>query len=257
YAALPSLGEVREHSQQGYLAPRTLLEEGLARIWSEALGLHRVGINDNFFDLGGHSLLATHVMSKVRQAFNVEIPLRTMFEARTVARLSEIVEQQLKEGSTAQVEKIESHTRPENLPLSFAQQRLWFMDQLESDSAAYNIPLAVRLEGALDVAALERSLNEVERRHEVLRTVFALDSEQQPVQVVQPWRERPLRVRELQGTTAAEREQAATRVAAEEARRPFALQSGPLLRAQLLRLEPQAQILLLTMHHIISDGWSR
>lgn len=141
-------------------------------------------------------------------------------------------------------------------PLSFAQRRLWFMDQLESGSAAYNIPLAVQLEGTLDVAALERSLNEVERRHDVLRTVFAWDADQQPVQVVQPWRKRTLPVRELPGATIAKREAAARQAAAEEARRSFDLQQGPLWRAELLRLDEQTHILLLTMHHIISDGWS-
>jgi condensation domain-containing protein len=140
--------------------------------------------------------------------------------------------------------------------LSFAQRRLWFVDQLESGAAAYNIPLAVRLEGQLDVTALERSLNEVERRHEVLRTVFALDAEQQPVQVVQPWRPRSLPVRELPGATPAEREHAARQATLEEARRPFSLQQGPLWRAELLRLADHEHILLLTMHHIISDGWS-
>ena len=133
--------------------------------------------------------------------------------------------------------------------LSFAQRRLWFMDQLESGSAAYNIPLAVRLEGNLDVAALERSLNEVERRHEVLRTVFAWDADQQPVQVVQLSRERSLPVRHVDGV-------AVRQATIEEARRPFILQEGPLWRAELLRLEDQTHILLLTMHHIISDGWS-
>ncbi|HEU4712852.1 MAG TPA: condensation domain-containing protein [Pyrinomonadaceae bacterium] len=133
--------------------------------------------------------------------------------------------------------------------LSFAQQRLWFMDQMESGSPAYNIPLAVRLDGVLDVAALERSLNEVERRHEVLRTVFALDNEQQAVQVVQPWQQRRLNVRSVTV-------QAARDAVDEEARRPFNLQQGPLWRAELLQIEPSVHILLLTMHHIISDGWS-
>lgn len=252
HAALPSLSDVREHSQQGYLAPRTPLEEGIAKIWGEALGVQRVGVNDNFFDLGGHSLLATHVVSKVRQQFKVDIALRNLFEARTVARLSEMIEQR----SVVDIQTIKPVPGIADLPLSFAQQRLWFMDQLESNSAAYNIPLAVRLEGKLDVSALQRSLNEVERRHEVLRTVFALDAEQQPVQVVQPWRERTLSVRQMAGETPAEREGAAYETASEDARRPFELQKGPLWRAELLRLEDETHILLLTMHHIISDGWS-
>ena len=252
HAALPSLSEVREHSQQGYLAPRTPLEEGVAKIWGEALGVQRVGVNDNFFDLGGHSLLATHVVSKVRQQFKVDIALRNLFEARTVARLCELIEQR----AVVDIQTIKPAPRIADLPLSFAQQRLWFMDQLEPGSAAYNIPLAVRLEGSLDVTALERSLNEVERRHEVLRTVFALDADQQPVQVVQPWTRRALPVWEMHGATIVEREDAAYRAASDEARRPFSLQKGPLWRAELLRLDEQTHILLLTMHHIISDGWS-
>jgi amino acid adenylation domain-containing protein len=256
YAALPSLSVIRERSQQGYLAPRTPVEKEVAKIWSEALSLRRVGVHDNFFDLGGHSLLATHVVSRVRAIFKVEVALRSLFEARTVARLSAVIEQSLQEQSGRQVQSIKPAARTNELPLSFAQERLWFMDQFDPGNAAYNIPMAVRLGGSLNISALERSLNEIVRRHEILRTSFDIGAEQKPVQVISAASPLPLSVHDLQDVPATERERETVRATAEEARRPFDLQHGPLLRASLLRLNLTEHILLLTMHHIISDGWS-
>jgi len=141
-------------------------------------------------------------------------------------------------------------------PLSFAQQRLWFIDQLEPESPIYNIPLPLRLTGALKVEALARCLNEIVRRHESLRTTFTLGSDLQPLQTVAPRFELPLRVEDLSGLPAAEREAEALRRATSEAQRPFDLSRGPLLRATLLRLGTEEHVLLFTMHHIVSDGWS-
>ncbi|HLL48189.1 MAG TPA: amino acid adenylation domain-containing protein, partial [Longimicrobiaceae bacterium] len=239
-----------------YAAPRTPAEERMAGIWAEVLGLETVGVEDDFFELGGHSLLATQVASRVREAFRTELPLRALFEAPTVAELSRRVEAMLADAAPdAGGPPLVRVSREGPLPLSFAQQRLWFIDRLEPGSAAYNVPLPLRLRGALDVPALERSIREVMRRHEALRTVFA-ESGGEPVQVVHPARAAPLPLADLAGLPPQAREGEAMRLAADEARRPFDLREGPLLRAGLLRLGPEEHVLLLCMHHIVSDGWS-
>src|SRR5581483_9809946 len=154
-----------------YVGPRTAVEEIVCGIIGEVLRVERVGIEDNFFELGGHSLLATQVVSRLRKLLGVEVPLRSLFTNPTVAALAREAEQRQRGGASA-AEAIERVGREQELPLSYAQQRLWFIDQLEPGSAAYNIPSAVRLRGRLDEAALRRSLNEIVRRHEVLRTSF-------------------------------------------------------------------------------------
>ena len=163
---------------------RTPVEEILVAIWAEVLGRETVSVQDNFFELGGHSLLATQVISRVRDAFGQEVALRSLFEQPTVAGLAREIEAGRGLGAELQAPPLERVERAERLPLSFAQQRLWFLDQLEPGSSFYNIPAAVRLRGALNVEALERTLSEVVRRHEVLRTHFiAVDGE--PVQVIE------------------------------------------------------------------------
>ncbi|HEX8271798.1 MAG TPA: amino acid adenylation domain-containing protein, partial [Longimicrobiaceae bacterium] len=168
-----------------YEAPRTPAEEVLAGIWAEVLGVERVGVEDGFFDLGGHSLLATRVVSRVRQVFGVEVPLRALFEGPTVAELAGRVEA-LRRAGLPTLPPVVPTGRTGPLPLSFAQERLWFLDRLEPGSAVYNIPVAWRLGGALDAAALERSLGEIVRRHEALRTVFA-EVDGSPVQTIAPF----------------------------------------------------------------------
>ncbi|HEY0022711.1 MAG TPA: amino acid adenylation domain-containing protein [Longimicrobium sp.] len=237
-----------------YVAPRTPAEEVLAGIWAEVLHLERVGVEESFFDLGGHSLLATRVVSRVRELFGVELPLRALFEGPTVAELALRVE------GTGRAElpmlpPVVPTDRTGLLPLSFAQERLWFIDRLEPGSATYNIPMAWHLGGVLDEAALERSLGEIVRRHEVLRTVFA-EVDGSPVQVVAPFLGFTLPVEDLSGLGEADRGEAVRRRAAEEARRPFDLAAGPLFRAALLRVNDEEHVLLLSMHHIVSDGWS-
>ncbi|HEX2189372.1 MAG TPA: amino acid adenylation domain-containing protein, partial [Longimicrobiaceae bacterium] len=167
-AALPAPDASAER-EGAYVPPRTPAEEVLAGIWAEALGVERVGVEDDFFDLGGHSLLATRVASRVREAFRAELPLRALFEAPTVAELAARIEAERSAGSAPAVPPLVRAPRDGPLPLSFAQQRLWFLDRLEPGSTAYNLPLPLRLRGALDARVLERALGEVVRRHEALR----------------------------------------------------------------------------------------
>ncbi|HEX7239937.1 MAG TPA: amino acid adenylation domain-containing protein, partial [Longimicrobiaceae bacterium] len=240
---------------EAYVAPRTPTEELLAGIWEEVLGAERVGAHAHFFDLGGHSLLATRVVSRVRGAFGVELPLRALFEAPTVAGLAARVEGLLRDGGEGEAPPLVPVPRDGPLPLSFAQQRLWFIDRLEPGSPAYNMPFPLRLRGALDARALERSLAEVVRRHEALRTRFdAVGGE--PVQVVDPAGPVALPLRDLRGLPEPARAAEVRRLAAEEALRPFDLERGPLLRAVLVRLADEEHALLFTLHHVVFDGWS-
>ncbi|HEU0079849.1 MAG TPA: condensation domain-containing protein, partial [Longimicrobiaceae bacterium] len=241
-------------AEDGYVAPRTPVEEVLAGIWAEVLRLERVGVHDSFFDLGGHSLLATRVVSRVRAVFATELPLRALFEGPTVAELARAVEGERRRELPV-LPPVVPVERTGALPLSFAQERLWFIDRLEPGSAVYNIPVAWRLGGALDEAALERALGEIVRRHEALRTTFT-EVDGSPVQVIAPFGGFVLPVEDLSGLGEADREAAARRRAGEEARRAFDLSAGPLFRARLLRLDAEDHVLLLSMHHIVSDGWS-
>ncbi|HYH79110.1 MAG TPA: amino acid adenylation domain-containing protein, partial [Longimicrobium sp.] len=235
-----------------YVAPRTPVEEVLAGIWAEVLRLERVGVEESFFELGGHSLLATRVVSRVRELFDVELPLRALFEGPTVAELAVCVEE-MRRAELPVLPPVVPVERTGALPLSFAQERLWFLDRLEPGSTTYNIPAAWRLGGALDAAALERALGEIVRRHEALRTVFA-EVDGSPVQVIAPFGGFALPVEDLSGDS--DREAALGRRAGEEARRAFDLSAGPLFRAALLRLGDEDHVLLLSMHHIVTDGWS-
>jgi amino acid adenylation domain-containing protein len=237
-----------------YVAPRTPVEEVLAGIWAEVLGVERVGVEESFFDRGGHSLLATRVVSRVRELFGVDLPLRALFEGPTVAQLAARVEEMRRAGLPV-LPAVVPVARTGTLPLSFAQERLWFIDRMESASTAYNLPFGLRLRGALDVDALERSLGEIVRRHEALRTVFA-ERDGTPRQVIAPFGGFTLPVEDLSGLGAADREAAVGRRAGEEAGRVFDLSAGPLFRAALLRVGAEDHVLLLSMHHAVSDGWS-
>jgi len=239
-------------SKQTFVAPQTPEEELLAGIWADVLGVERVGIFDNFFELGGHSLLATQVMSRVRETFSVELPLRHLFESPTIAGLNEHLKVARCDQSLPPITPL---NRDQPQPLSFAQQRLWFLEQLEGSSATYNIPAARRLEGQLNRAALEQSLQTLVQRHETLRTTFQM-LEEQPVQVIYPVEHWSLSVVDLQDLNAEKQEREIQRLVNEEAQRPFDLSIGPLFRATLLQKNVESHILMLTMHHIISDGWS-
>jgi amino acid adenylation domain-containing protein len=234
----------------GLVAPRTPTEEVLAAVWGALLGRERVGTRENFFALGGHSLLATQAVSRVRQLFGTELPLRTLFEAPTVERLAERVDAARREQAGGAVPPLRPVARSGPVPASFAQERLWFLERMRPGEATYAIPLALRLSGALDVEALRRALEEVVRRHEALRTVFATHGGR-PVQVVRPAGRLDLPVETLSGGADALR----ARLRA-EAEAPFDLETGPLFRARLLRLDEGEHVLLLSMHHVVSDGWS-
>ncbi|HYH79975.1 MAG TPA: condensation domain-containing protein, partial [Longimicrobium sp.] len=246
-----------EHDgDEAYVAPRTSTEAVLAEIWAEVLGLARVGVEENFFALGGHSLIATRVTSRAREALGVELPLRALFEAQTVAGLAARADELRGIGAEPAARPIVPVSREGDLPLSFAQQRLWFIDQLEPGSAAYNVSVALRLRGGLDAGALTWALGEVVRRHEVLRTTFGVDAEGEPVQVIGEPAPVPLPVADLSGLGADDREAAVARLARAEAARPFDLARGPVLRGTLLRLDAAETVGLFTLHHIVSDEWS-
>lgn len=256
-----------------YVAPRTPIEETLVDIWTQVLGVQQIGIYDNFFELGGHSLLATQLISRVREIFSVDLPLRNLFESPTILTLAENINafRQAQAGGRDSLVGLGLVEAPPMLPLprdpvsrlpagpvplSFAQQRLWFLDQLEPDSPFYNLPEAVRLTGNLDEQILEKCLNEVVRRHEALRTTFQV-KDGIPIQVVAP-KTQSFRIQksDLTRLPPGEREPAAMEIARQEAQKPFNLASGPLLRACLVRLAPEDHLVVLTMHHIVGDNWS-
>ncbi|NNB98210.1 non-ribosomal peptide synthase/polyketide synthase, partial [Corallococcus exiguus] len=246
----PDAGALR--ASHAYEAPATPLEEKLAALWSEVLRVPSVGRTDNFFELGGHSLLATQLVARVRAALDVELPLRALFEAPTIAALAE----RLQRATTGTRLPSLTRTRTEgHLPLSFAQQRLWFLDQLTPDDASYNLPVALRLLGHLDVEALRRAFEALVARHEALRTTF-FEEEGQPFQRIHAPATWALPVEDLSSLEESAREAETLRLATREARQPFHLVHGPLLRTALLKLSEDSHVLLATMHHIVSDGWS-
>ncbi|MGB7947138.1 MAG: condensation domain-containing protein, partial [Candidatus Binatia bacterium] len=247
--------EASDQKKLELVAPRTPVEGTLAKIWSQVLRVEPVSIHDNFFDLGGDSLLAAQVISRVRDSLQTELSFLDFFAAPTVAGMAAGIRTVSRESRALTVPPIGPASRAGPLPLSFAQQRLWFFDQLEPGSPAYNRPVFLCLSGRLDTAALQRSLNEIVRRHEVLRTTF-FSVGGRPHQVVAPALERAMPIVDLSRRPQAERETEARQLAIEESQRPFDLTSDPLLRARLLRLGDDEHILVLTTHHIAFDGWS-
>jgi amino acid adenylation domain-containing protein/non-ribosomal peptide synthase protein (TIGR01720 family) len=255
---LPAPESVRAPQTGSWVPPRGPVEEALAGLWAEVLGVEAVGAHDHFFELGGHSLLATRVVSRVRTALGVEVPLRMLFDRPLLADMAAAVEAALRSGRGEEAPPLVPQRRDGHPPLSFAQQRLWFIDQLQPGNTAYNIPFAVRLRGSLDAAALAASLDGVVSRHEALRTTFELrDLESgEPLQIIAPAAPRPLPVIDLSALPDPLPLGTAVHLAAAEAGRPFDLARGPLLRTLLLRLAPEEHALLLTLHHAVSDGWS-
>ncbi len=252
YQSLPAPASARRAHEEA--SPLTPTAELIATIWEELLGVERVGVDEDFFELGGHSLMAAQIVSRLQNIFQVSVPLRILFESPTVAKLTQSVESLIGETNGLPVPRILTAPREGKLPLSFAQRRLWFLDQLEPNSPLYNVHLALTLKGSLNVSALEQTFNEIIRRHEGLRTTFAAADE--PAQVIAPQLSLQLKITDLDALSESERDAEAQRLMTQEARSPFDLARGPLLRASLLRMTDEHHILLLTMHHIISDGWS-
>jgi amino acid adenylation domain-containing protein len=261
---------------EGSPMPAGDLEEALCSIWSRVLGIERVGLNDNFFGLGGHSLLATRAVAEIRDSLNVAVPLRKMFEAPTIAALAAYIKQQRVDGATIQVRNssagrpgpiseppdesfelppVRANAAGREFPLSFSQQRLWLLNQLDSGSPAHNIPAVLMLEGSLDVSALQRSLNDVARRHETLRTGFGW-SAGGPVQIIAGSLEIELQFVDLSETLSDGDQNRAARMAEAEAAAPFDLARPPLFRVKLVRLSTHRHLLIITLHRIISDDWS-
>jgi amino acid adenylation domain-containing protein len=257
---LTPVGKVDRHAlpdpelpgkDQEYVAPRNAVEETLAAIWAEVLGVERVGVHDDFFRLGGHSLMATQVQSRIRQRMKVELPLPAVLQSPTLASLAEALAGA--GGVEGEIPRRESPS--DRFPVSFSQLRLWLLDRMEPGTPAYNIPLPLRLDGPLERHALERSLTEIVRRHEGLRTVFSYAGGE-PVQVIVPPAEIRIPLLDLSALPEPEREAEAERLARLELGRGFDLSLWPLLRATLLRREPERHDLLFVVHHAVADGWS-
>ncbi len=238
-----------------YVAPRHPTEEIIANFFSQILSLPQVGIHDNFFHLGGHSLLATRLLSRIRDTFQIDLELQAIFEGPTVAEIASKVEASRLAQRGLSAPAMQPVPRDQQLPLSFAQQRLWFLDQLAPGQALYTIPTALRLRGKLNVRALEQSINELIRRHEVLRTTFE-SRDGQPFQVIAPTLFLLPHKVDLSNLSPDQQQVQAQELIKAEAQRPFDLAHGPLLRVLLIKCADDDHIVVLTMHHIISDGWS-
>ncbi|EYF04162.1 Long-chain-fatty-acid--CoA ligase [Chondromyces apiculatus DSM 436] len=279
--ALPAPAR-RLAEEEGEVPPQSAVAQGLASIFAAVLGLDRVGLSDSFLELGGHSLLAMQVVARIRGAYQVELPLRRLFETPTVAALAGVVEAALQGGAERPADPAASEVgaseaeasevgalqagapeaaitrvpRGQRIPLSCAQQRLWFVDQMTPGHAFYNLPESVRrIVGPLNVPALERALAEIVRRHEVLRTTFDTD-QGEPVQRIQPHLRLPLPVADLRGFAPEVQQWMARTILAEDIRQPFDLREGPLARVRLLQLDEEEHLLVLVVHHIVCDGWS-
>jgi amino acid adenylation domain-containing protein len=239
------------YASRAYEAPAGETEEVLAEIWAEVLRGERVGRHDNFFELGGHSLLAVQVVSRIRRALGVEVALGELFARPVLEELA----RRLDEAARAELPAIEPVERGERIPLSFAQQRLWFLEQLEGGGAAYHIPTRMGLRGELDRGALVRALDRIVARHEALRTTFA-EVDGHPAQRIAPVEASAFRMLDHDLRSHPDAEAELRRLMADEAAAPFDLERGPLIRGRLIRLAADEHVLLVTMHHIVSDGWS-
>ncbi|BAZ37904.1 amino acid adenylation domain protein [Calothrix sp. NIES-4101] len=250
--ALPKPDTITFQVTSTFAVPRNPVEEVLTGIWTQVLGVSQIGIHDNFFELGGHSLLATQVISRIRKTFEVDISLRCLFEFPTIAELAQNIQVANYQGASA----ITLAPRDRNLPLSFAQTRLWLLEQINPGSDIYNMPAAVHFMGELNVEALEKSINEIIRRHEVLRTIFTvLDG--QPLQVIVPDAQLKIPVMSLQKLPKSQQEIEIERLSIQEFQLAFNLTQAPLLRCKLLQLGEQEYILLFAIHHIVFDAWSQ
>jgi amino acid adenylation domain-containing protein len=245
---------------RSYVAPRTPVEQHLAKIWAELLNLEQLGIHDNFFELGGHSLIATRVLSRVAREYGVTLHMQSLFDAPTLEEFSRTVQVMSQDSTTSEKRMraplLQKTQRDQPIPLSFPQQMLWIVDQLHPSMLCYNVAEGFRLQGDLNIDALRWALAEIVRRHEALRTRFVLQGDT-PVQEIETTVEVPLPVIDLTGLEEAVREQRAQQLLVQKAREPFYLKKGQLFRALLVRLGAQEYKLMLTVHHIVTDGWSQ
>ena len=251
--ALPVPDQLSPLMETAFAPARTPVEEMLSGIWAEILRVERVGVHDNFFELGGHSLLATRVISRVRKAFRIELPLRVVFETPTVAEMAEQIEKSHLDGGN--IPPLAAREPDEEIPLSFAQQRLWFMDQLEPGSPLFNVPIAIQLTGKLSVEALQETLTTIVKRHEILRTNY-VSVAGDPHQVVKQDETPQLTYVDLRSCPEEYREQELNSRLLQDALLPFSLSDDLMLRATLYQLGETEHVLLLTTHHIAADGWS-
>ncbi|MCG8616072.1 MAG: amino acid adenylation domain-containing protein, partial [Desulfobacterales bacterium] len=261
--------------EQAFVAPETKTQKMLAGIFSDVLKTENISIHDDFFMMGGHSLLATVVISRIQKAFKTELPITGIFNHPTIAGLSRYLED-LMQNRSAGYNAIPAVDREKPLELSFGQQRLWFLDKFEGGAfASYNVPIAFRVAGKIDVPAVNRAINEIIRRHEVLRTVFrdplngltndqvndpdgdaAAGEASAPLQIILPELKVGLTLMDIAELPEEDREEKVAGIVSEESLTPFDLSDGPLIRAMLVRMADEEQLLMVTLHHIVFDGWS-
>ena len=254
-SSLPPPDQTRPALTQEYVAPRNQTEKLLADIWAAVLCIDRVGIHDSFFELGGHSLLATKVISRVRDTFHADLPLSEIFEHPTLDQLAAVIDDADKSATGLPTPSIPRASRDEYLPLSFPQERVWFIQQLFPETLAYNFQSTLRFRGALDCKVLERSLDEIVRRHEIFRTTFPAIDGRPRQEIHKPWRVR-LDVVDLMSLPEPERSQALENHISRELQQHFDLTKLPLIRWTLLRIAEQEHVLLHVEHHLVHDGWS-
>lgn len=248
-----------DNTSEAYIAPSTLIEEQLVAIWQSVLGIDQIGVRDNFFELGGHSLIATQISARIRKQMEISVPVRAFFETPTIQTIAAILAERETQNGTADklpaMPDLVAGDLSEPQPLSFAQQRMWFLHQLEPESAVYNIPQATLLKGDLNTSALESALNAIVQRHAVLRTDF-VEIDNQPMQRIQPNVAITLTVIDLSGQTADTQAVQIKQAVEADLAVPFDLTNCPLLRVKLWRINSDEHVLYLCMHHIISDAWS-
>ncbi|MEX2492635.1 MAG: amino acid adenylation domain-containing protein [Nitrospirales bacterium] len=241
--------------QVTYVAPRTPNEEALTHIWETVLGHKQIGTHDNFFELGGHSLLATQILSRIRETIAVTLPLRTLFEAQTVAELAACLQDLQNSSATHALPPIRPLPPGGKIPISFAQERMWFLYQFAPSSAAYNLAWAFQFPGLINLTALERAVNEIRRRHAVLRSVFPTE-DGYPSPLIHPFESVSIPVVDFQDTPESTREAAVQRFATTESQRPFDIAQGPLMRPIFIKVKADQVVVLIILHHIVADGWS-
>jgi non-ribosomal peptide synthetase component F/acyl carrier protein len=240
------------HDRPPHIGARTPTEEVLAGIWADVLGCEEIGIDDNFFDLGGHSLLGIQMVWRASEAFGIDVSLHLLFESPTIAALADTIDREMRAGRQT-MPLLRTVARTGDLSLSYAEQRLWFLNELESGSSAYNVPAAIRMRGPLDDTALLSCVDAIVGRHEVLRTSFAA-VDGRPVRRIAEKIQVQIVRRELRHLE--DRSAAVTAILADECSRAFDLGVAPLLRVTLVRVADDEHVLILVLHHIVCDGWS-